>query len=62
MGGGVMGSSIAYHLSLMGCKNVTVVEKDPCYKHASAMLSVSTSIFCTTGDHYMFLSCVFMVP
>lgn len=41
MGGGVMGSSIAYHLSKMGCKNITVVEKDPCYKHASAMLSVS---------------------
>jgi glycine/D-amino acid oxidase-like deaminating enzyme len=45
MGGGVMGSSIAYHLSLMGCKNVTVVEKDPCYKHASAMLSVSAPFF-----------------
>lgn len=40
MGGGVMGSSIAYHLSSMGCRNVTVIEKDPGYKHASAMLSV----------------------
>lgn len=34
-----MGSSIAYHLSSMGCRNVTVIEKDPGYKHASAMLS-----------------------
>lgn len=41
MGGGVMGSSIAYHLSKMGCKNVAVVERDPTYKHASAVLSVS---------------------
>jgi glycine/D-amino acid oxidase-like deaminating enzyme len=41
MGGGVVGSSVAYHLSKMGCKNVVVIEKDPTYKHASAVLSVS---------------------
>jgi len=44
MGGGVVGSSIAYHLSSMGCQNIKVIEKDPCYKHSSAMLSVRFSI------------------
>ena len=41
MGGGVVGSSIAYHLTTMGCKNVAVVERDNGYKHASAVLSVN---------------------
>jgi FAD-dependent oxidoreductase domain-containing protein 1 len=39
VGGGVVGSSIAYHLSTMGIKNIVVIEKDSGYKFASAMLS-----------------------
>jgi len=41
IGGGVMGSSIAYHLCQLGCRNIAVIEKDPTYKASSAMLSVS---------------------
>jgi glycine/D-amino acid oxidase-like deaminating enzyme len=44
IGGGVVGSSIAYHLANLGCKNIAVIEKDAKYTHASAMLSVSKQI------------------
>lgn len=39
LGGGVVGSSIAYHLSQMGLNDIIVIEKDFTYKSASAMLS-----------------------
>uniref|UniRef100_H3HBG1 Tryptophan synthase beta chain-like PALP domain-containing protein n=1 Tax=Phytophthora ramorum TaxID=164328 RepID=H3HBG1_PHYRM len=39
-GGGVMGFSTAYHLAIASPKlKIAVVEKDPCYKYASAILS-----------------------
>ncbi|EGZ28719.1 hypothetical protein PHYSODRAFT_552420 [Phytophthora sojae] len=39
-GGGVMGFSTAYHLAIAAPKlKIAVVEKDPCYKYASAILS-----------------------
>ncbi|TDH70627.1 uncharacterized protein CCR75_005096 [Bremia lactucae] len=39
-GGGVMGFSTAYHLAAAAPNlNIAVVEKDPCYKYASATLS-----------------------
>ena len=40
VGGGVMGSSIAYHLMAAGRLNVAVVEKDPTYAKASTPLSI----------------------
>lgn len=39
VGGSVVGSSIAYHLAKAGVKNILVIERDPCYKMASAVLS-----------------------
>ncbi|CAI5720180.1 unnamed protein product [Peronospora destructor] len=40
VGGGVMGFSTAYHLAVEAPNlKVAVVEKDPCYKYASAILS-----------------------
>ncbi|KAG7382323.1 FAD-dependent oxidoreductase domain-containing protein 1 [Phytophthora pseudosyringae] len=39
-GGGVMGFSTAYHLAIAAPNlKIAVVEKDPCYKYASAILS-----------------------
>ncbi|KAF4322963.1 hypothetical protein G195_004030 [Phytophthora kernoviae 00238/432] len=38
-GGGVMGFSTAYHLASTSNLKIAVVEKDPCYKYASAILS-----------------------
>lgn len=42
VGGGAMGSSIAYHLKekVRDGLNVVVVEEDPCYRKASTVLSV----------------------
>jgi L-2-hydroxyglutarate oxidase LhgO len=41
-----MGSSIAYHLSAMTQSlKIAVIEKDPAYIHASAMLSVIIFVF-----------------
>ena len=39
IGGSVVGSSVAYHLAMAGVKDIAVVERDPCYKMASAVLS-----------------------
>ena len=39
LGGGPIGSSIALHLCEKGFTNVTVIERDMTYKHASSMLS-----------------------
>eukprot|EP00981_Chlorochromonas_danica_P007015 scaffold1522_cov174-Ochromonas_danica.AAC.19 len=39
IGGGPVGSSVAYHLSQAGARNIVVLEKDLRYRHASAMLS-----------------------
>ncbi|GLD95143.1 hypothetical protein PINS_up003768 [Pythium insidiosum] len=38
-GGGVMGCSTAFHLATMSDLSIAVVERDPSYKRASAMLS-----------------------
>jgi glycine/D-amino acid oxidase-like deaminating enzyme len=40
VGGGVMGSSAAYHLMAEGRLNVAVIEKDPTYAKASTPLSI----------------------
>jgi FAD-dependent oxidoreductase domain-containing protein 1 len=42
VGGGVMGSAAAYFLSLRGCRDVTVIERDPSYARASSALSASS--------------------
>jgi FAD-dependent oxidoreductase domain-containing protein 1 len=39
IGGGPVGSSIAYHLAKFGFQNITVIERDKTYKIASSMLS-----------------------
>ena len=39
IGGGVMGSSIAYQLAKMGIKDIAVVERDNTYTYASSSLS-----------------------
>lgn len=43
IGGSCMGSSIAYHLAQAGITDVLVVERDPSYRIASAVLSVRIS-------------------
>ncbi len=40
IGGGVMGSSTAYHLMAKERLNVAVIEKDPTYAKASTPLSI----------------------
>jgi FAD-dependent oxidoreductase domain-containing protein 1 len=42
IGGGVIGSSIAYHLAAAGERSVLVIERDPTYRRASSALSVSS--------------------
>jgi len=42
IGGGVIGSSIAYHLAAAGESSVLVVERDPTYSRASSALSASS--------------------
>jgi glycine/D-amino acid oxidase-like deaminating enzyme len=42
IGGGAVGSSVAYHLALAGGHEVTVVERDPTYRIASSSLSASS--------------------
>jgi FAD-dependent oxidoreductase domain-containing protein 1 len=42
IGGGVIGSSIAYHLAMAGESSVLVIERDPTYKRASSALSASS--------------------
>ena len=39
IGGSVVGSSIAYHLARAGVQDIVVIERDPAYKTASAVLS-----------------------
>ena len=40
VGGGVMGSSTAYHLMQSGRLNLAVIEKDPSYTQASTPLCI----------------------
>lgn len=42
VGGGVVGSSIAFHLAAAGQRSVTVIERDPSYARASSALSASS--------------------
>lgn len=42
IGGGVIGSSIAYHLAAAGQTSVIVIERDPSYARASSALSASS--------------------
>jgi FAD-dependent oxidoreductase domain-containing protein 1 len=42
IGGGVVGSSIAFHLAEAGHRSVLVVERDPSYARASSALSASS--------------------
>src|SRR5258708_32203219 len=43
IGGGVMGSALAYWLTRLGPSlSVTVVERDPSYQHASSALSAAS--------------------
>lgn len=42
IGGGAVGSSVAYHLALAGGHDVTVIERDPTYRIASSSLSASS--------------------
>jgi FAD-dependent oxidoreductase domain-containing protein 1 len=42
VGGGVIGSSIAYHLAAAGQRSVLVLERDPTYARASSALSASS--------------------
>lgn len=42
IGGGAVGSSVAYHLALHGGHEVSVIERDPTYRIASSSLSASS--------------------
>jgi len=42
VGGGVIGSSVAYHLAAAGERSIVVVERDPSYAQASSALSASS--------------------
>ena len=42
VGGGVVGSSIAFHLAEEGQRSVIVIERDPSYARASSALSASS--------------------
>ena len=42
IGGGVVGSSIAFHLAEQGQRSVLVIERDPSYARASSALSASS--------------------
>jgi FAD-dependent oxidoreductase domain-containing protein 1 len=42
VGGGVIGSSVAYHLAAAGVRSVIVIERDPSYAQASSALSASS--------------------
>lgn len=42
IGGGVIGSSVAYHLAAAGESSVVVIERDPSYREASSALSASS--------------------
>ena len=42
IGGGVIGSSIAYHLAVAGERSILVLERDPTYARASSALSASS--------------------
>ena len=42
IGGGVIGSSVAYHLAVAGECSVVVIERDPSYREASSALSASS--------------------
>ena len=42
VGGGVIGSSVAYHLAGAGERSVIVIERDPSYAQASSALSASS--------------------
>src|SRR5580658_4494584 len=42
IGGGVIGSSIAYHLAAAGERSILVLERDPSYARASSALSASS--------------------
>lgn len=42
IGGGVVGSSIAFHLAEAGQKSIIVIERDPSYARASSALSASS--------------------
>jgi FAD-dependent oxidoreductase domain-containing protein 1 len=42
IGGGVIGSSVAYHLAAAGERSVVVIERDPSYREASSALSASS--------------------
>lgn len=60
IGGGVVGSSIAYHLATAGERSVVVVERDPSYARASSALSASsirqqfTTPVCMAMSRYSF--------
>ncbi len=52
-----MGSSVAYHLAKAGVTNIAVIERDPAYKVASAVLSVILFlVFLNLCLHYFSLS------
>jgi FAD-dependent oxidoreductase domain-containing protein 1 len=42
VGGGVIGSSVAYHLAAAGERSIIVIERDPSYAEASSALSASS--------------------
>ena len=60
IGGGVVGSSIAFHLAEAGQRSVLVVERDPSYARASSALSASsirqqfTTPVCMAMSRYSF--------